>query len=334
MSADLYKIYISNLLNQIENSGIGANICNFNCAAPTCADDVAILCDSPQDLQIIINMAYNYSCTQRYKLQPTKSVILPIYPDRKKKREESFVWTIGDSRMPVVGKATHVGILRTSIPNDPDSIYENIQKAKRAIYSLLPAGFHGKNGLDIQSLIQILNIYVMPVLLYGLELLTPTGKNLEIMDIFHKKCLKQLLSLPMNVATPVIYLLTGHLPIEGQIDKKVLIFFGNMTRQSQDNLERQIVYRQSSVKSVDSNSWVVRIRQLLLKYRLPSIFELLDQPFSKVAWKKLIDNSVNTYWKESIEKRYFTLSITKFNYEKLHSRENSPYCKSHIKLYT
>jgi hypothetical protein len=47
----------------------------------------------------------------------------------------------GDSRMPIVGKATHVGILRTSIPNDPDSIYENIQKAKRAIYSLLPAGF-------------------------------------------------------------------------------------------------------------------------------------------------------------------------------------------------
>jgi hypothetical protein len=92
----------------------------------------------------------------------------------------------------------------------------------------------------------------MPVLLYGLELLTPTGKNLEIMDIFHKKCLKQLLSLPMNVATPVIYLLTGHLPIEGQIDKKVLIFFGNITRQSQDNLERQIVYRQASVKSVDS----------------------------------------------------------------------------------
>jgi hypothetical protein len=95
---------------------------------------------------------------------------------------------------------------------------------------------------------------------------------------------KILLSLPMNVATPAIYLLTGHLRIEGQIDKKVLIFIGNITRQSQDNLERQIVYRQASVKSVDSNSWVVRIRQLLLKYRLPSIFELLDQPFSKVAW--------------------------------------------------
>ena len=140
-----------------------------------------------------------------------------------------------------------------------DSIYENIQKAKRAIYSLLPAGFHGKNDLDIQSLIQILNIYLMSVLLYGLELLTTTGKNLEIMDIFHKKCLKQLIALPMNVATPVIYLLTGHLPIEGQIDKKVLIFFGNITRQSQDNLERQIVYRQASVKSVDSNNRVVRI---------------------------------------------------------------------------
>ena len=132
--------------------------------------------------------------------------------------------------------------------------------------------------------------------------LTPTGKNLEVIDIFHKKCLKQLLSLPTNVATPVIYLLTGHLPIEGQIDKKVLIFFGNITRQSQENLEKQTVYRQAFVKSVGSNSWVVRIRHLLSKYRLPSIFQLLDQPLSKGEWKKLVDNSVNTYWKESIEK--------------------------------
>jgi hypothetical protein len=71
----------------------------------------------------------------------------------------------------MAGVATFIGndsSILTSIPNDPDSIYENIQKAKRAIYSLLQAGFHGKNGLDIQSLIQILNIYVMPVLLYGL----------------------------------------------------------------------------------------------------------------------------------------------------------------------
>ena len=111
LSANLYKIYINNLLSQIENSGIGAKICYFDYAAPICADDVAILCDSPQDLHIIINMVYNYSCAERYKLQPTKSVIFPIYPDRKKKREESFVWTIGDSKMPVVGKATHVGIL-------------------------------------------------------------------------------------------------------------------------------------------------------------------------------------------------------------------------------
>jgi hypothetical protein len=48
LSADLHKIYINNLLNQIENSGIGAKIGYFICAALTCADDIAILCDSRQ----------------------------------------------------------------------------------------------------------------------------------------------------------------------------------------------------------------------------------------------------------------------------------------------
>ncbi|VDI12876.1 Hypothetical predicted protein [Mytilus galloprovincialis] len=179
----------------IEHSGLGAKIRSICCAAPTCADDVALMSDNPEELQVLINMAYNYSRRERYKLQPVKSVILPVYPNRRKQQEPSFPWSIGNSIMPIVSQTTHMGVLRTSKPDDPNPLYENVKKARRAMYSLMPAGLHGKNGLDIQSLLHIFNIYVIPVLLYGLELVTPTGKNLDIIDIFHKKCIKQLLSL-------------------------------------------------------------------------------------------------------------------------------------------
>ncbi|CAC5377732.1 unnamed protein product [Mytilus coruscus] len=159
---------------------------------------------------MIIAAGQDISCM----MQPVKRVILPVYPNRRK-QEPSFPWHIGKSVVPIVNQTTHMGVLCTSKPDDPNPIYENVKKARRAMYSLMPAGMHGENGLDIQSLLYIFNIYVIPVLLYGLELLTSSGKNLDIIDIFHKKCIKQLLFLPTSTATPVIYILSGQLSIEG-----------------------------------------------------------------------------------------------------------------------
>ncbi|CAG2187006.1 unnamed protein product [Mytilus edulis] len=301
LSADLYKLYINNLLTDIEHSGLGAKIGSICCAAPTCADDVALMSDNPEELQVLINMAYNYSQRERYKLQPVKSVILPVYPNRRKQQEPSFPWSIGNSIMPIVSQTTHMGVLRTSKPDDPNPLYEKREKARRAMYSLMPAGLHGKNGLDIQSLLHIFNIYVIPVLLYGLELVTPTGKNLDIIDIFHKKCIKQLLSLPTSTATPAIYILSGQLPIEGQIHKKILSLFGNISRQPQNSLEKQIAYRQLLMKTDDSNSWFIIVKTILAKYNLPSALYLLDSQIQKLKWKTMVNKEVSKYWKHFIE---------------------------------
>ncbi|CAC5371114.1 unnamed protein product [Mytilus coruscus] len=175
-----------------------------------------------------------------------------------------------------------MGVLRTSKPDDPNPLYENVKKARRAMYSLMPAGLHGKNGLDIQTLLHIFNIYVIPVLLYGLELVTPSGKKLDIIDIFHKKCIKQLLSLPTSTATPAIYILSGQLPIEGQIHKKILSLFGNICRQPHDSLEKQIAYRQLLMKTDDSHSWFIIVKTILAKYNLPSALYLLDSQIQKL----------------------------------------------------
>jgi hypothetical protein len=40
--------------------------------------------------------------------------------------------------------------------------------------------------------------YVVPTLLYGLEVITPDKKNLEKLEKFHKRMVKQILSLPQN----------------------------------------------------------------------------------------------------------------------------------------
>jgi hypothetical protein len=57
------------------------------------------------------------------------------------------------------------------------------------------------------------------------------------LEIFQKKLLKQLLSLPQNAPDSAIYLLTGFLPVEAQIHKKALQLFNNITNRYFSTLE-------------------------------------------------------------------------------------------------
>ena len=49
------------------------------------------------------------------------------------------------------------------------------------------AGLHGENGLDPDTSIHLLQTYVIPILVYGLEVVLPTGVYLDKLDRVHKK---------------------------------------------------------------------------------------------------------------------------------------------------
>jgi hypothetical protein len=63
--------------------------------------------------------------------------------------------------------------------NTTTNVDENIKKARRSAYGLFSSGFHGYNGLDVDTMLHLYKIYILPVLLYGLELILPQGPQLE-----------------------------------------------------------------------------------------------------------------------------------------------------------
>ena len=99
---------------------------------------------------------------------------------------------MGNITMPEVEQATHLGIIRTTTMkhNIQTNVDENITKARRSAYSLFGCGFRGHNGLDPESLLHIYKTYITPVLLYGMELLLPSSKPLEQLELFQKRILK------------------------------------------------------------------------------------------------------------------------------------------------
>ena len=79
--------------------------------------------------------------------------------------------------IPNVTETTYIGLQQISNfkKSGEINVDNNIKKVQRATYtcSLMSSGFHGHNGLDPETKLQLIRTYFTPILLYGLELILP-----------------------------------------------------------------------------------------------------------------------------------------------------------------
>ena len=314
-STDLYKAYIDPLLHRLEANTSGYSIGNICCNASACADDVTICSYNQEDTQLLINAAEDFAKLERYVLQPKKTEALRFSGKRTRNNvqsEENF--QLYNSPVTNVEVATHLGIKRsTSLTQTSNTqIDNNIEKARRTLYSLLATGLHGADGLDPVTSIHLLKTYVLPTLYYGLEIVSINKTQMARLEKFQKKILKQVLSLPQNTSDAAIYMLSGLLPAEAMVHRKVLIFYYSVCLQPDTSVEKRLARRQLAVKALESQSWFMEVKKILWKYSVAEAEELLQQPYSPSKWRRLVNNHINSYWRESILDKAATCKTLKF----------------------
>ena len=98
------------------------------------------------------------------------------------------------------------------------------------MYSLMGPGLHGHNGLDPENAVQVYQVYVLPTLIYGLELILPKQRLVDILERTNKKFLKHILISTTTTANCAVYILTCNIPLEGIIHERALSLYGNVCR--------------------------------------------------------------------------------------------------------
>ena len=189
LSTDLYKVYQDGSINQIAIVEGVYHIGEICCAIPTCADDSAPMSEELLPLRSQASTAEEYSIMEEILIQPDKSVVLPVPYKAAEKQDSDIQITVADKAMPVVTQTMNMGIMR-SANSQESAVQENIKKARRTVHSLMGAGLLGENGLDPDTSIHLLQTYVIPLLVYGLEVVLPTGVYLDKLDRVHKKFIK------------------------------------------------------------------------------------------------------------------------------------------------
>ena len=301
LSSDLYKVHINPALERLRNSGAGFKIGNIFCGANACADDLTVASEDPDDGQIMLSESQDFSSLERFDYQLVKSVSVTVNRTNTRSCIETD-FELNGTKLAHVNSTTHLGIKRSTTlkKTGDENVQQNITKSRRTAYSLLASGLHGTNGLDPRTAFHLVKIYILPVLLYGLEIIQLNKSQLEQLELYQKKLVKQILSVPTNTRDAAVYILSGLLPVEAQIHKKKLTFFNNVCHQPENSIEKQLAVRQSSVKSINSNSWFIEVKKVLWKYDLGSIDELISNPLPKQQWKNRVNRVVNEHWKEII----------------------------------
>ena len=114
-----------------------------------------------------------------------------------------------------------------------------------------------------------------------------------------KKTIQYHQKLPDSTPPSVIAFLGGTLPGKAVIHMKQLNTFGMITRLPESILHKhglQVLASQASPAS----SWFLHIRDLCLQYKLPTPFDLLQEPPTKSSFNRKIKSLVIDHWEQKL----------------------------------
>ena len=187
-----------------------------------------------EEIQTMLDIAYKYSCQHRYNIHPQKSAL--IKTERNKMKSLTEPVKLGENPLQTVNQTVHLGIIRANKNETNLNIQEHISIARKTLYSLIPVGLNGK--------------YVLPRLLYGLEVLPLNVSQITELKQFHTKTLKCFQSLPVRTATSAVYLLHGALPIEAELHKRQLsLLYSILASKLKNLMERQLTVNKNNPES-------------------------------------------------------------------------------------
>jgi hypothetical protein len=165
-------------------------------------------------------------------------------------------------------------------------------------------GFHGSNGISPQSSLNIYRIYVVPRMMYGLEAVTLTAKQIQDLEDYHRKTTRDLQTLPTRVASCVVYLLAGMLPLEALLDMQLVVLLIATTK---SEALKTCGLHQLSCKNGNSSSWFVYSAKRLQVYNLDALEIILCKTSLRSA-----KNAISNHWTSLLQKEAALKSTLRF----------------------
>ena len=242
LSPLLYSIFVDELLDILSQSGYGAMVGDNYCGAPMYVDDLALIADSPGDLQAMLDIVSSYACKWRYRFNTQKSAIM-VFGEAPRSRavtRDSRQWTLNGTVIQESNEYHHLGVLRSVNPSSLSRTAERCTSGRIAFFALNAVGsrFGCLHPVTSYRLYQAL---CLPITLYGSELWSISKTELLMLERVHSKILRTIQGLPTRCPLTALRNLLGSRSISSFIAQRQLAFINSIATMDSSALPHRLL---------------------------------------------------------------------------------------------
>ena len=259
----LFNIFINDLLNELHDSSLGAQLGDLTISTLGFADDIVLVADRPHHLQLLLLKCQKWATQNKMAFNLKKCKVMVF-----NRNTEGLHFQMAGEDLEIVQQYKYLGILLSS-SRPLNTIFRAhftkiMEKAERRIQCIKHLGFH-QDGLRPQTAVRMYKVLVRPLLEYGAQVLTyrrhflnssRPPENIEEpmffmkdLEHFQTRALKSLLQCPRNVSPSIVRLLTGVEPMACRIDMLKLRYYWKITHAPASIPKTLISYRKKRIFS-------------------------------------------------------------------------------------
>ena len=192
LSPTIFNIFINDLLAELSTSGVGIRIENelFNSFAY--ADDINLMCLKTGDLQILINICYQYSRKWSFSFGINKAHCMIS-------NKNPFIkypsWSLGGHKIKNTETLEILGTVFTSNISYDAHIDKRVNASRRAMYALASVGC-SYPGLSTEVKVHLWKTIGLPSLLYNLEIFKLKPGQQKFIESVHSSIIKRIVGFP------------------------------------------------------------------------------------------------------------------------------------------
>ena len=304
-SSDQYKLYNNEQAAAAQLSNLGVPIRDDTISYVSLADDAVLLSNNIFNLKHLLFLTTQYCHKYKVKLVPEKTKLMVFSKDNDVTLVQypKLVSSISlyNENIDFSEQAEHLGIIRSSNADNMVNILERLSAYKKKLFSVLPAGLALHHHAPPAACFQVEQLYALPVLLSGISALVLSKYEANMVYSFHKNMLSKLMKLHDRTPDPVIFFLSGSLPVTAHLHLRQLSLL-NMISHLGGNILKNLAMSILVEAKPSAKSWFQEVRSICIQYELPHPIYLLQNPIPKEKFKKLSKLKVFEFWHQKLSK--------------------------------
>lgn len=311
LSPWLFTVFVNDLITTLQVAHLGVELYGMYYGSPMYADDLTMVSRAKSGLDQMLELLHDYGQVWRTSFNQSKTVTM-VFGEKISEKHinvEKRTWFLGDYQLEEKDVWKNLGKIWHVKASDMEPIREAVKKGYAAGVELASVGCKS-NGINPITASKLWKRVVLPKMLYGSELWVLNKRKCLELEKCQNVFVRVIEGLLPGTSGSAARGLLGLWSIEGEIEKRKLLFLGRVINSSHHLAHRKLlmvrIFRWKYRKNI-STGFVADVFKIVFKHNLWTYIEnfLEDGSFpSNILWKKIVVNEIKATeesgWREKL----------------------------------